>query len=343
MVSAQQKAADVARDPNWLAHRYDPSDDKVHFIQADRRLRRKVAFLTDENLPSSAHPLVVDRNQAVQEISRQASLHFIFHSAYCCSTLLANALDINGVASSLKEPVILNDISGWRRRGGQPPEVADALKASLSLLAQPFEAREHVIIKPSNVVNALAPAMLATAQDARAVLLYTPLPNYLGSIARKGMWGRLWVRDLFVKLGKDGLTDYGFSADEILQQTDLQIAAIGWLAQHRLFQIMATRFGPTRVRTLEAEQLVAHPAATLTALALHYGLNVDADIMAGIGNSDVFRVDAKTGANFGSSARKEKHADNIDIHGDEIEKVVHWAHAVARSAGQSLDLPNHLI
>lgn len=67
--------------PEWLAHRYDPQQDAIHFIKADRELRRTVPFLTDENLPSAKEPLVVQRQDSLAATAPPSPIHFIFHSA----------------------------------------------------------------------------------------------------------------------------------------------------------------------------------------------------------------------------------------------------------------------
>ncbi|MBK6708387.1 MAG: hypothetical protein IPG54_13245 [Sphingomonadales bacterium] len=329
--------ATIVRDPSWLAHRYDAAGDRIQFVPADREAHAHATFLTDEFLHGQDRPAVIRRSDAIPAMAAPAPVHFIFHSAYCCSTLLARAFDVPGLAFALKEPSILNDLSGWRRRGAPPAAVADALRLSLGLLGKPFESGEQIVIKPSNVINALAPAMLATLPAARALLLYTPLPNYLASIAKKGMWGRLWVRELFVKLTRDGLTDYGFSADDILQQTDLQIAAIGWLAQHRAFAALCARFGPDRVATLQSERLLADPQAGVTALAQFYGIDADSRLQAHV--QSVFGTHSKTGESFSRDARESEHVGSLAAHAEEVEKVVIWAEAVAKAAGQPMELP----
>lgn len=331
--------ATIVRDPAWLAHRYDAAGDRIQYVPANRDVHAQAIFLTDEFLQGHDRPAVVGRADATAAMAPPAPVHFIFHSAYCCSTLLARAFDRPGASFALKEPSILNDISGWRRRGAPTAAVADALRWSLGLLAKPFVAGEQIVIKPSNVINALAPAMLATLPASRAVLLYTPLPNYLASIAKKGMWGRLWVRELFVKLGRDGLTDYGFSADDILQQTDLQIAAIGWLAQHRAFAALCARFGPDRIATLQSENLLANPQVAMARLSVLFGIDAAATQHV----AEVFGTHSKTGGSFGQGERASQHADSLAAHAEEIEKVVLWAKAVADAAGQPMELPLSLV
>ena len=179
--------------------------------------------------------------------------------------------------------------------------------------------------------------------EARALLLYAPLRLYLGSIAKKGMWGRLWVRELFVKLGRDGLMDYGFSGEEVMRQTDLQIAAIGWIAQHRLFARLIERYGPERVRTLDSESLLARPRESLLALSALFGLGLNDAAVAAIVGGDAFTRHSKDGAAFSRAERIAEQRDAAAAHADEIDKVAIWAEAVAASANQILVLEAPLL
>lgn len=332
--------ADTLLDARWYPHRFDAAGNVIQFIPVDRSILSAATFLTDAYLPVPSRPRIIGCAEAAAV--KSPAPHFIFHSAYCCSTLVANALDLPGVSFGLKEPVMLNDISGWRRRGGQPAEIVTALQTAMKLLGRPQGPGENVIIKPSNVINALAPAMLAASPESQALLLYTPLQNYLASIAKKGMWGRLWVRDLFVKLSKDGLTDYGFTPEDVIQQTDLQIAAIGWLAQHRLFAAIEDRFGPQRIRSLQSENLLANPEAVMQQLCDHFNLRPSHEMLAET-IKKTFARNAKTGDSFNADMRRAEHDDSIKLHQEEISKVVIWAEAVAKSAGQNLTLNSPLL
>lgn len=335
-------AAAIAGDPTWLAHRYDPIGDAVHFIQATRDDHRAATFLIDEHLPAFDRPRVIGRKAALAVAPAPAPIHFIFHSAFCCSTLVARAFDLEGVSMGLKEPTILNDLSGWKHRGGERARIAEVLDGALRLLARPFAAGEATIVKPSNLINSFAPALLAMRPDARALLLYAPLRLYLGSIARKGMWGRLWVRELFVKIGRDGLVDYGFSGEEVMRQTDLQIAAVGWLAQQRLFRALVDRHGQDRVRTLDSETLLARPADAIERLARLYDLSLDDGAVARIVAGEAFTTHSKGTGAFSRADRVAEQRDGATLHAEEIEKVAVWAEAVAESAEQSLALPASL-
>jgi len=328
----------------WLAHRYDEGQDAVHFVEAPRALRRSVPFLTDEYLKPAA-PRIVKRTDALADIASDATgtaaTHFIFHSAYCCSTLLAQAFDNPGVSHSLSEPQILNDMVGWRHRGGTPAQIGMATDSALRLLARPLVPGEAAIIKPSNIVNGLATALMTLRPDAHAVLLHAPLRLFLGSIARKGMWGRLWVRELLSRQLSEGLVDLGFEGRDYLLHTDLQAAAVGWLAQHRLFADMAQKW-PDRVRTIDSETLVARPAETMATLAGLFELALDDARIATV-VADIFARDSKSGKAFTSGQRASDQSAAEALHADEIEKVTSWAEAVADAAEIAMQLPQPLL
>lgn len=330
------------RDAEWLAHRYDPGHDAVQFKHVTRSAHRAAAFLTDENLPTEPAIVPIRRAEAVAARPERAPVHFVFHSAFCLSTLIARAFDRPGWAMGLKEPVILNDLIGWKRRGASWPDVVRVLDGALTLLQRPFAPGEALLVKPSNITNALAEPILDSRPDARALLLHAPLTDYLNSVARKGLEGRLWVRTLLLGLHDDGLLDLGFDVRALLGQTDLQVAATGWLAQQALFVRLHARYG-SRVATLDSATLTADPSAAMQALARHYGLALDAAGLAEMLAGPAFTSHSKTGERFGAAARVAEQRDAAAIHADEIEKVAVWAKAVAQAANIPLTLPGALV
>jgi hypothetical protein len=335
-------AADIARDPEWLAHRYDPVHDAFHFRHVARDAHRRATFLTDEYLPKG-EPLVIARMEAVALGGGTAPLHFLLHSAFCCSTLLARAFDIEGTSFGLKEPVVLNDLVGWQRRGAEAPALASVTRDSLAMLRRPFANGETVVVKPSNLVNRLAPLMLHATPNSRALLLHAPLETYLRSIAKKGLEGRLWVRDLLVKLPREWTAALGFEQTDYVTLTDLQVAAVGWLAQHLLFAKLLEAHGPGRVRSLDSEVLMAHPAQTFAALADFYGVSLDEATVAAVVAGPAFNSHSKFGTSFGSAERTAEYEGAAAAHADEIGKVLVWAGAVATNAGVPMQLPGGLV
>ncbi len=335
-MTADNNIAAMAADGSWLAHRYDAERDSYQMRYLSRDAHDAATFITDDYLGTDTDILAVDRREIISHLPANKPLHFILHSAFCASTMLARGFNLPGVSMGLKEPVLLNDIVGWRRRGAERTAVAERLDHGLRMLSRPFGNDQAVVVKPSNVFNSLAPVALALRPESRAVLLYAPLPVFLVSVARKGLWCRLWCRELLEGLITDGMVDLGFEPRDYFRQSDLQVAAVGWIAQHQLFARMAKQFGPERIATLDSERLTANPAAALASAAKLFGLDVSQQFS---GNSSAFSTHSKFGGSFTTDDRIAEHKAASDAHGDEIEKVLLWAEQVAEAAGVDLELP----
>ncbi|MEA3067484.1 MAG: hypothetical protein QOK41_891 [Sphingomonadales bacterium] len=323
-------------DGRWLAHRYDETSDSVQFRFVPREAQREMTFLTDSEIGDA--PLAVYPRADCLGEARKRDLptpRMIFHSAYCCSTLLARVFDVPGVSFGLKEPQILNDVVGLQLRRADPRQVAAALDVALLLLARPLDAGEVNVIKPSNLLNPLIPLVTAMRPDIRGLFLHAPLDVFLASIARKEIEGRAWVRELMwdlIRLGQ--AARFGFTEEELYRQTDLQVAAVGWLAQQALFAEAAGRH--KGFRTLDSETLMARPVECLSALKDLFELDFDPEATA---SGPAFRTHSKDRSDYSAEQREQDRERGKSIHAREIEMVLEWAHAVAEHAGVSMTLP----
>jgi len=293
-------AKELAEDACWLPHRLVDGGRALRFIRADRAAQRAATFLDDESLGEAAARIdALAATMAALPMPGPAPMHFIFHSAFARSTLLARAMDLPGVAMGLKEPIILNDAAQLH---GQRRLARDVLALALRLLARPLAAGEAVIVKPSNVVNGLMPTLMALRPDARALLLYRDLPGYLRSVARKGMFGRIWARRMALQLRADAPFDAGFSEADRFAHTDLQVAALGWLIQHGQFAALAKAM-PERVRLLDAAALAGDAREAFAAALRWFGLALDDATIDAVVRGPAFAEDSKRiGERFGGGA-----------------------------------------
>lgn len=323
-----------ALDPRWLAHRFDEATNQIRFIDYDRQERAAVPFLTDQYLPQRPFR-ALGRDEARAAAPASAPVHFIFHSGFCCSTLLAACFDQPGLASSFSEPMILNDAVGWRKRGAPPAEVGRLLDDALRLLARPFAGDQSSVIKPSTVVNGLAPAVLRLRPESRAIFIYAPLEDFLISIAKKGIDGRMWVRELLLAMRLEGLTDpLGMADEDFFKQTDLQVAASSWLGQQALFAGLGQSTGD-RLHAISSAQFLGSPEKTLRDVARHFGLAIG-QTHIDHALSVTMAVNSKNRSPYSKADRKSDYAAAGSAHRDEIGKVCGWARAVAQAMGLPL-------
>jgi hypothetical protein len=180
---------------------------------------------------------------------------------------------------------------------------------------------------------------LTLQSQAQALFLYAPLETFLISVARKGLHCRAWVRELLEGYIQERFVNLGFAPEDYFRLTDLQVAAVGWLAQQQYFTALAGKL-TGRIASLDADVLTARPAAAVAAVAAHYGLSLDA---AAVAAGPAFARNSKTGAAYSPDIRSADYEVARKAHGEEIAMVMAWSEAVAANVGLSLAGPNPLV
>lgn len=333
----------ILEDASYLAHRYDEKSRAFQFVHLNRDGHRNSTFLTDEYIPETAKRFMVSAEESAMANIQDSPIHFIFHSAFCCSTMLARAMDVKGHAMGLKEPIVLNDIVRMKRAGVRQESINMVLDQALSLLARPFTSGESVIVKPSNIVNCLAEEMLGMRPKARALLLHAPLKSYLRSLSAKNMWGRIWARDTTIGIMNEGSLIGGFSSADLLRLTDIQMAAVGWLSAHANFTSLVSKFGSDRIKTLNSKKFLDSKEDTMIQLSDFFDLELDQERISEIVEGPAFTQHSKNFGDFDSSVRGAEQAKTDEVHGEEIEMVAQWAATVADSQGIPIALQSGLL
>jgi hypothetical protein len=335
-MSLKNDAAPLIADPQWFPSRWNPQDGTIQFVRLTRAEHDSVTFLGDEYLAPLNAPSTM---LALSDVARALppslpSPQYIFHSAFCGSTLLSRALNVPGSAMSLKEPQILNTVTEAARSNALSRET---LQTIVGLLARPFGPNERVVIKPSNVVNLLATGLLEIDSGSNAIFLYAPLNGFLQSIADKGLWGRIFARQLFRTLQSDTGLTFGYSVEETLDLTDLQAAALAWLMHHAQAAALMTRL-PGRVRTLNSETFLARRSETILASAAHLRLAISEAKAAEIVDGPVFATHSKQlGQDFNEAKQQSKSRGAIVD--EEIVMVATWTSEMANRNGLPMQLP----
>jgi len=333
------------QDAAWMPYAYDARADTLVFAHIPRDLHRNAVFV-DRRFVERAQqsPPASLADLSVAEIKRQRGpMHFIFHTAYCCSTLLTRALDVPGVSMGLKEPAVLMSFAQHWANARQTPGALDAFGVTLDLLSRPLAPGETQIVKPSNVATHLIPEILHLRPDAKALVMWSSLDTFLGAIARRGAGGRAFARQVFQGFADAIPLDPVFSREELLIQTDLQLAAQVWLMQMAFLNSVIRRQGPNRIRVVNSSSFLEAPTKTLTALTQHFDLALTPERCAEIADGPIFREHAKQPLMpFDASAH---HAQNNSLdaaHASEIAVVKRWAITLAGQCNVPLSLPDTL-
>ncbi len=328
---------EVINNPEWLPHTYNLDGTTLTFVEVPRAARSELRFLFDEHFRDQ----YTKTNVAFQAVSDavdaapRAPIQLIFHTSFCGSSLLARALEIPGTASSMREPAILINLANRLIKSDDQAN-AERLEVALRLLERPFAAGESVVSKQSNFANRVIYPILRARPDSRAVLLHSDLETYLISLLKRGMWGRILGRKLFTNMISWSKLELGMSEDEILELTDMQVAALAFLMQIHHFHSLVKTFGP-RVMMLDSSALFGSPAATLDRVMTFFDLGLTGQDATDIANGPIFAKHSKfADRDYSVEERRRDTASVGEANAEELAMVTKWIAAVAGHHGVSL-------
>lgn len=325
---------ELSLDPDWLPHTFGPDGSELTFVHVPRDARDALMFLGEEHFEGRFEKATVRAADAAAGAGAapEAPLHFIFHTAFCASTLMVRALDLPGRTVGLKEPDVLINLANRLIRSNDSAN-RDRLRLVLRLLARPYGPDDAVILKPTNFANRLLLPAMEILPQARTVLLHSDLPTLLRSLVKRGLWGRTWARKLYRSVGAWARLDTGYDAGEMFELTDLQVAGLAWLMQIRHFHDAKQQLGD-RAMVVDSADFLADPATALQAVARLFGINLDAAEAEAIATGPVFSRHSKfSQRDYSVEAREAEHDAAIAAHGEEIDMVVKWVGAVAAHCG----------
>jgi hypothetical protein len=184
--------------------------------------------------------------------------HFIFHLAYCCSTLLARYFEQSSHHLVMKEPGILASFSLKARGIGEREELK--LATLVRLLGRVLPGQDLAIVKLNVFENILADELLRVDSSITATFIVQSLEDCLGSIL-KLKWRvekvREWNRNIYrwhyhakrVVIKPDGLDD-------------VQAVAFWWIMNLKGASELLSAY-PSRVLVLTADMIAERPEDVL--------------------------------------------------------------------------------
>ncbi|HEY1879701.1 MAG TPA: hypothetical protein VGG68_07205 [Caulobacteraceae bacterium] len=342
------EVAELVRDFRFLPEGIDSAQKSISFIRTTRAELAEQAFLDPRWRPASGErsqaPIATVIDATASQPGRPR-LNFIWHTSFCCSTLLARAIDRPGCNLSLREPQILVAVADAVRAravtDGRLPEVLPA--AVLRLLARPAEPGSQITVKPSNFANILV-REAARSTDGNALFLYSSLPSFLTSIAKGGVRLRKFARRLFGTLVGDLGQRLPWSSTELMHMTDLEIAALVWHMQIAEFQRGWAAYGGGRTASLDCEAFLAAPTATLAAIDAFFGLDLGGDHIREVGGGPLFRQDSKNPARDFSAEDRAREARAVSEQlGADLDQIVSWSYQACPATPRGAPMANALV
>lgn len=320
--------------PAWFLDQLDLQTGAARFVRADRERLSREPFL-DPRWDRSGLPTAELRGAALDaDAEPRPRLNFIWHTSFCCSTVIATALDSAGLNLSLKEPRAVVDLADLKRRqqGLKRPGLA---RAVFGLFARRFTPAEQILIKPSNFANNVIPEATEMT-DGRMIMLYSSCRSFLISMVKTRQERRRYARELFIALANDGHPQTRWPIDTLLRLSDLEIAALTWRMQMSTLRTAMGRLG-SRAASLDGDVFLERPREALSALDAFLGLGLGPARIEAVVEGPLLSRDAKTGAAAAGRHRRRADAEAVEAQfGDDLDRVVDWAAEASGEADHGL-------
>jgi len=327
-------AEELSHNPAWHLYDLDMQRGEMRFLEARPETFRVSAFL-DTRIAytgDQVHGFPLDAIAAAlqQHPVPRRDVAFLFHTSFCCSSLLARSLQREHQMLALREPWVLRRLGDLKRgvlahAQAWYPQGPALLDLALQLLSKTWEESEAVLIKPTNVSNNLADDLLSLRPDAPGLLLYSDLESFLVSNLKKTADTQQKLPAMVQIFDQD--TRYGEQLGVSLAGLDLlQAVVVVWHAQRIQWQALLAASAGARLRTLDSAVLLARPAETLAAAAALLGRPLTAADAKDITGGPVWNTHAKDPFSTYDSVRRG--AENLDLaarHREDILAALRWA------------------
>lgn len=319
---------DILDDAHWLCVGFNPRERKLHFLRVDDATIERCVFLDQRVLDFSKTIAfaLAEVHARMPRAEDRAPPALVLHTAFCCSTLLGRCLPLPHRAQVLRE---LTVYAGLPAAKEHPSNDLDAHEWSMLiecvawLSSRTFADGARSINKPTNLALPAAADLLATHEHARAVLIYSDLPDFIVSNSKKGAESRPRLVTMYRALDPRAR----FAAKHLPEGLDaldhLQIAALIW---HAEMAIVASLRGNAKLRGLDAQDFLAEPAPTVAQAQRWFGIEPDAEATAARLAVELGRhAKDEGGAAFDAAKRKREEQIARQYFGAHVDAALAWS------------------
>ncbi|MDZ4728945.1 MAG: hypothetical protein SH820_03270 [Xanthomonadales bacterium] len=314
--------------PDWLLAGFDAEKDRYHLAKVSRETYRASSFLDHRIQPLPTETLSITGQQldkVLQHVSGPPA-SWIFHTGFCCSTLLASCLDHPGSTLVLREPKVLSLLAHAARKNTVSSSFVQQRVIGMCERSYPGEA---LVIKPSNFANSLMGGLMFAEHHERqrkTVLMSSSLESLLISILKKRAEAEASLPAFLNALLQD--SDYlqvtGISNPGQLHL--LQQSVLFWHCQRRFLQQRLAEAAEGSFMSLSMERFLAQPQAVLAETSEFFNLGLAQKLIQETVETGAFgRHSKQTGKDYNPETHRMEQAATKALFATEIEQAMNWA------------------
>ena len=266
----------------------------------------------------------------IERFSDLPTIHFVWMTDFCGSTLYANALHSMNGLYLYNETQLFCSLAMAKRQidSGQLKlnhEVWQmVLRIALFFQARTFHPGDIAVVKEWPLSNILIKEILRTAPHSRGVFMYTSLQEYLVACL-KSQERRQQVLDRVTQHFIEIHSIQVLKNIDLGNLSDAEAAALQWLNLMYLHNDHEYK-KENQLRTLHNEFFFSRTADVLAATAQHFELEVSPQAINRIVNGPVFKQHSKDQNKAYSRQQQEASIKQaLDKYGCEVEQGLEWA------------------
>lgn len=262
--------------------------------------------------------------------------HFVLHTAYCCSTLLARYFELIPSFFVLKEPQLLTQVALMANRSF--PQWDEVFRLCLRLLMRTYEPSEAVVVKANVPCNVLGRTLLDLNDRSTITFVMAPLRQFMLSALKTKLRRnrvRYWVRNMVDMRRVFPNLDHDL---EVADLSDSQAAVCVWLFNRYLCQQMDSGPNRSRVFVVDGGQIAERPDHFLPEILGRCGFSIDNAELTRITGHPSVHLHAKTLSEPYDAAMRRQEITRLEtLFGQEAQAAIEWAAGCAASSNLSLD------
>lgn len=318
--------------PALYLQKYDFRSGLACFRDMTPEAFRRSSFLDDRILSptSRRHDIALEQVFATGWRADNQPGRYIFHTAYCCSTLLSRVLDVACKTLVYREPMHLHQLAVMKRRPADFPRHAvsrwsELLSFSLAMLGKTWRSDEVAVTKATDSCNNIIPHLLDVHPSSRAVLLYSQAQEFISSNLKSD--GR---RQFLMNLLARSLRDNAQDTESILHGVNVEgltageLAAYVWITQIQSYR-KVLKAKTDRCICIDAEILLSDTRRVLEQVDEFLGLDLGTAVIESLIGSALWGRHAKDpDRTYSPGERAGEMADLAKRIEREIEEGLAW-------------------
>ena len=308
-------------DARWFPVDVDVRGGRIAFLELSDELIANASFL-DNRVDASLGDSVVLSVDEIPHAFALAHTGWLFHTSFCCSTLLARALHFPPQQVCLKEPLVLRRL-GDARDGGL--EMGKFPKLIVDLLTRRRHDGAGVLIKPTHAALNIAVDLLREAPSSRAVVLTSELEDFLVSNLKKTPETQAKIPQLAERALRAGRFRHALPESAFQPPDLLCAAALQWAAQRELVVDIQDIVGVSRVWILDQQELLRDIAGVTQRVSNWLGLHPPAEAFAAHVHAVSQRHAKALDTAYGSEKREAERQLVATMFPRELENALAWA------------------